>query len=187
MPSYTESFNNLCHGTDAESAKSIRDNGFRMSSAKGNWCGEGVYFYDIKSKAWWSANRTCSQIKAHYGKKTKPDVVFADIIDLDKDYIFDLRSDKDLLDFKQLVDETLIGKHLTIEGVNDFDQIIQLRSMLIGFYAKNKGKKLVVGLFRQVDRQDREIENHFANQLLLVFGAETIYCVKDCSIIQNIR
>ena len=46
MAVYTESYRDLCHGTDTCSAEKIRKDGFLSSTAKSNWCGDGTYFYD---------------------------------------------------------------------------------------------------------------------------------------------
>ena len=187
MGAYKETYRDLCHGTDAVSAEAIREEGFVMSSAEGHWCGEGVYFYDIKSKAWWSADRTCRRIEKSTGERIKPDVIFADIVELDREFVFDLRSTSDMMDFKACVDEITQNKSIVIEGLSDFDRTVELRAMLISFYAQRNGKKLVIGLFRQRCSETRVVGESFANNLFLIIGAETIYCVKDCSIIQNIR
>lgn len=49
-------------------AEKRKKEGFISSKAKGNWCGSGIYFYDIKLKAWWSENpiaQTQTSIAAH--------------------------------------------------------------------------------------------------------------------------
>lgn len=173
-----------------ESAMKIRKEGFRLSQSRGNWCGSGVYFYDIKAKAWWSANRTCEEIKKKTGKKAKPEVVFADIRDVPKTEIFDLRIHKDLCDFEEETKKYLdkIRGKWKIEGIEDeSERIIILRTLLIDYYAKNKMKKLVIGIFRQRPRKDYEHAIAFAGDFQIVFGVETIYCVKDPGIIRNIR
>ena len=110
----------LSHGTDLNSAQNIMENGFEITGDTSSWCGRGVYFYDIKAKAWWAANRKCEEIKKRTGSQIKKIVVFADIIDIKKTDIFDLRIKNDL---------------------DAFD---------------------------------------------MIFGIETIYCVKDTSVISNI-
>ena len=54
---YKETYRELSHGTDMESATIIRNNGFKISERSDSWCGPGIYFYDIKKKAWWAARR----------------------------------------------------------------------------------------------------------------------------------
>lgn len=87
------------------SANKIKENGFLLSKADENWCGDGIYFYDIKAKAWWAANRKCRQIKEKTGKKIQSAVVFADIIDIDKEKIFDMRVHRDLCSFEECVSQ----------------------------------------------------------------------------------
>ena len=65
---YKETYRELSHGTDVESATIIRNNGFKISERSDSWCGPGIYFYDIKKKAWWAARRKCSEIKKETGK-----------------------------------------------------------------------------------------------------------------------
>lgn len=74
-----------------------------------SWCGSGVYFYDIKAKAWWAANRKCEEIKKRTGKKIKKTVVFVDIIDIKKTDIFDLRIKSDLEVFEKFAIPFLSG------------------------------------------------------------------------------
>ena len=88
MAVYTESYRDLCHGTDTCSAEKIRKDGFLSSTAKSNWCGDGTYFYDIKAKAWWAAHRKCRQIQKDTGIKLKAEVIFADIININKKDIY---------------------------------------------------------------------------------------------------
>lgn len=102
---YKETYRELSHGTDEESAVKIKDNGFEIRGRSDSWCGKGIYFYDIKKKAWWAANRKCEEIKKRVNKKIKPAVLFADIIDIDDDKIFDLRAYKDLCDFEKEISQ----------------------------------------------------------------------------------
>ena len=60
---YTESYYSLSHGTDQHSAENSVKEGFSIKGDATSWCGKGVYFYDIKGKAWWAAKRKCSEIK----------------------------------------------------------------------------------------------------------------------------
>lgn len=152
-----------------------------------SWCGKGVYFYDVKGKAWWAATRKCDEIKKDTGRKIKPMVLFADIIDLEQDKILDMRIHSDLCDFESEISE-LLGKYkLELPDVDDTERIILLRSMLISYYAEKKEKKLIVGNFRQRPQPKYEHSIEFANSLDMIFGIETIYCVKDKDIIKNIR
>ena len=76
---YTESYYNLSHGTDKISAENIKTKGFVLSGDETSWCGEGVYFYDIKAKAWWSADRKCNELKQKGFSGVKVAVILADI------------------------------------------------------------------------------------------------------------
>lgn len=185
----TESFKDLCHGTTADSAEKIRKDGFVPSKAHDSWCGAGIYFYDIKAKAWWSAGRTCEEISKATGKKVKPAVVFADIIDIPRTDIFDLRAPADMKEFMEFVSPVFddINK-LCIDGISDEqERVIMLRSMLISYYAEANDKKLIVGIFEQREQPLHSQAIEFATGLRLILGAETIYCARDNSILTNIR
>lgn len=185
---YKETYKELSHGTDEESARRIKENGFEIRGRSDSWCGKGVYFYDIKKKAWWSAMRKCDEIKRETGKKVKPTVIFVDIIDIDDKNIFDLRAHKDLCDFEEEIKELLgNGKFVISQAKDEVERVILLRSMLISYYADKKGKKLIIGNFRQRPQPKYEHAIEFSNSLDMIFGIETIYCVKDKSIIENIH
>ena len=185
---YLESYKDLCHGTTEEFANNIRENGFELRGGQSSWCGKGVYFYDIKKKAWWSANRTSEDIKKQTGEKMKPAVVFADIIDIDDDDIFDLRVYKDVCDFETMINAIMSQFEFLVSGIeDDVERIIALRSILISFYATKRCKKLIIGNFKQRPQEKYEKIIRFSNSLDMVFGIETIYCVKDTGILSNIR
>lgn len=186
----SESFYGLCHGTDDTSAKKIIEEGFKPSSADNKWCGAGVYFYDVEAKAWWYADKTCKTIQKRDNLEEipLPAVVRADVVNLNKKFIFDMRARGDMSQFKSEID-SMFGnnKHIEIDGCKDFEAIVLLRSALISTYAESKNKKLVIGTFKQREhKEDRQLIA-FANGLNLVLGAETIYCVKDNDVISNRR
>lgn len=184
---FLETYRGLCHGTDAISAENIKRNGFIPSSSKDSWCGDGIYFYDIKAKAWWAAKRKCKQIKDDTGERIAAAVVFADIKDIAKDEIFDMRVHKDLVEFERAVSPILESGMICIEGVEDeTERTIILRSVMISYFADSNNKKLIIGNFRQRPQPLYEHAIEFANSLDMVFGIETIYCVKDKDIISNI-
>lgn len=185
---YKETYRDLSHGTDEESAEKIKVNGFEIRGRSDSWCGKGVYFYDIKKKAWWAANRKCEEIKKETGRKIKPAVLYADIIDIEADKIFDLRAHKDLCDFEQGI-EGLFGEHsFQLLGTeDDLEKVIKLRAILISYYADRNNKKLIIGNFRQRPQPLYEHAIEFSNSLDMIFGIETIYCVKDKCIIENIH
>lgn len=108
---------------------------------------------------------------------------------LSGDETFDLRVKKDLEDFECFVNLMLQRKkQIKIADVDDeVERKIRLRSALISFYAKETQRKLVIGNFRQRPQSLYEHAIEFANSLDMVFGIETIYCVKDTGIISNIR
>ena len=186
---YTDSYYNLSHGTDIASAEDIKTNGFTLRGDKTSWCGEGVYFYDIKAKAWWAAKRKCNELKQKGKGSIKATVILADIEDIYKDETFDLRVKKDVDDFESFVNSTLSDDYkIIIEGVDDeVERKILLRSMLISFYAEEKHYRLIIGNFKQRPQPLSEHTIEFADSLDMVFGVETIYCVKDTGIISNIR
>ena len=189
MKNYKESYRSLCHGTTKNFAIEIRNNGFEPSVENGNWCGEGVYFYDIKAKAWWAAERKVQEISKIIGKRQKAEVVYADIIDIPKEKIFDLRVHNDLCNFekevKDFLDDNPFG--LESEELDVAEETIIKRAMLIGYYAKKNNFSLVIGNFLQRPRQENQHAIEFSQSLDMVFGIETIYCVKDLNIISNIE
>lgn len=184
---YKETYRGLSHGTDEISAKSILADGFELRGDDDSWCGKGIYFYDIKKKAWWAANRKCSEIKKETGNLVKPTVLFADILDIDDERILDLRAHQDLCDFEEYI-KPLFGEYkFKIAGLeNSNDEIIKFRSILISYYSDKNNKKLIVGNFRQRPQPKYEHAIEFSNSLDMIFGIETIYCVKDRDIIQNV-
>lgn len=184
---YKETYRELSHGTDKESAEKIKTDGFEVKGRSDSWCGQGVYFYDIKKKAWWAANRKCEEIKKKTGKKIKPTVLFADIINIDDDKIFDLRTYKDLCDFEEGINQLFGEYSFELSEIDDAEKIIKLRSLFISYYADRNGKKLIIGNFRQRPQPMYEHAIEFSNCLDMIFGMETIYCVKDKNIIENIR
>lgn len=185
---YKETYRDLCHGTDEKSAEVIKAHGFKVTQNKGNWCGKGVYFYDIKKKAWWAADRKCREINKNTGEKRKSKVVFADLVDIEDIFIFDLRVHTNLCEFERMVNEICENHKLNISELrNKTEEIIELRSLLIDFYSDKYNKKIVIGNFRQRPQEKFEHAIEFANSLDMIFGIETIYCVKDISIISNIH
>lgn len=184
---YKETYRELSHGTDEESAEQIKTNGFEIRGRSDSWCGQGIYFYDIKKKAWWAAKRKCAEIAKKTGKEINPTVVFADIIDLDDDKIFDLRAYKDLCDFEKGISQLLDGYSFEVSETKDVEKIITLRACLISYYADKNNKKLIIGNFRQRPQPMYEHAIEFSNNLDMIFGIETIYCVKDKDIIENIH
>lgn len=185
---YSETFKDLCHGTDAESAEVIRQEGFELRGDDDSWCGNGIYFYDIKAKAWWAANRTCNRIKREKRKNVKPIVILADIINLPRNEIFDMRAYKDLCNFEMEISSILEEFNFRISGVEDeTERIILLRSMLVGYYAQVKKMKLVIGCFKQRPQEKYKHAIEFSESLDMFFGIETIYCVKNSNILSNIR
>ena len=184
---YKETYRELSHGTDEESAEKIKTNGFEIRGRSDSWCGPGIYFYDIKKKAWWAAKRKCVELTKKTGKKSKPTVVFADIIDIDDDKIFDLRAYKDLCDFEQGISQLFGQYSFELSGTKDVEKIINLRAFLISYYADKNNKKLIIGNFRQRPQAMYEHAIEFSNSLDKIFCIETIYCVKDKNIIENIH
>lgn len=185
--SYTETYMNLYHGTtDINAAQIVASQCFIPS--KSGWCGAGVYFYDIKSKAWWSARRTCQNVRKNGITNVKEEVVEADIIDLDKKYILDLRAPRSLQEFAMFVDAFLEENDFEVTDTEDeFEANNIKRAMLISFFCKKRNIKLVVGYFKQKAQSQIDQMKSFADDWLLVIGIENIFCVKDNTILKNIR
>ena len=104
---------------------------------------------------------------------------------LSGDDTFDLRVKKDLEKFEGFVNLILPKKKIIISEIDDAERKIRLRSALISFYAKETQCKLVIGNFRQRPQPLYEHAIEFANSLDMVFGIETIYCVKDTGIMKD--
>nr|MBQ4318327.1 hypothetical protein [Clostridia bacterium] len=166
---YKETYLRLCHGTADESAEAILEQQSFIPSRRG-WCGKGVYFYDIKSKAYWSANRTCEERRRVSGKRCKPVVVYADIIDIPRDDILDLRDYGNLKDFAGFVNGFLENNPFSAENVSGDELIELLREAMISFYAKEKNKRLVIGYFSQRYQPKYEDMREFSNSMHLVYG-----------------
>ena len=100
----------------------------------------------------------------------------------------DLRSYNDLVSFAEFVDQVLAESGLGIADDLDPDEkLIKIRALLISIYAQERQKKLVIGHFRQKTNSVYADGQSLADGLQLVIGIETIYCVKDSSIVSNIR
>lgn len=185
----TEKYINLYHGTTAEFANSIIESQ-QFTPSSGGWCGNGVYFYDIKAKAWWSANRTCRSECVD-----KPAVVVADLREIDRTSILDLRDPKSLERFalytERLLSESDCGwriAELETDNVDEFEKICKIRALLLNFYCTQHNIKVVIGYFQQRPSNSIEADTKkFSDDWFLAIGIETIYCVKDASIIYNIR
>ena len=185
--SYTESYKDLYHGTTEAYAEEIVSSQEFIPSTKG-WCGAGVYFYDVKAKAWWSAARTCGELRKKGEFGVKPAVVIADVSSLNREQILDLRSPDKLQDFATFVNDVLCEFDFDIvEGLSESEVFDYKRAMLLSFYCSENNKQLVIGYFKQKDQTKLEDKKAFADAWELVVGIETIYCVKDTSIIYNIR
>ena len=188
MSKYRETYINLYHGTTSDAAKQIVSSQRFVESSDSSWCGAGTYFYDNKAKALWAANRKYEEIHAKTGIKCRYTYVNVDIIDLDRAFILDLRSYKDLAAFAEFVDQILAESDFDIDGDLDTNEkLIWKRALLISLYAQEQNKKLVIGHFRQIANPMFVDVQASADKLQLVVGVETIYCVKDGSIISNIR
>ena len=183
----TESYLSLYHGTDSKSAEIILQNGFLPSRPENNWCGSGVYFYDVKAKAWWSAGRTCQYIKDRKGQTVIPEVLKADVQNVNRNDILDLRAPGDVRVFKEFADVLLQGMEYETSELDNEERIIKMRSMVIDYYAKETNKKMIIGIFKQRERDDMGDLIDYAKGLYFVLGVETIYCVRDISLISNIR
>lgn len=184
---YTESYIGLCHGTTSEAAEKIITTQHFMPSSSG-WCGKGVYFYDIKAKARWWADRTSNDLGKKLKRKFKPQVVYADIIDIPLHDVLDLRSFKALKEFAAYVDEFLEEFSFEIdEDLTEEEKKECTRQLLLTAFAEENNKKLIVGLFSQRMRDEYKPYIEFSKEWNILFGVETIYCVRDPLIICNIR
>lgn len=146
VSSYIEEYKDLYHGTIEEYAKRIIS-AKKFTPSENGWCGKGVYFYDNRAKAWWSARRTRT-VKRQNGDAAVATIVIADIKSLSKSYILDLRSSEDLKQFADFVDEFLAEFDFDIEEDLEESESRKLkRAMLLSFYCEEKGIKLIIGYF----------------------------------------
>lgn len=184
---YIESYKDLYHGTiKAYAAKIVKTQAFIPS--KRGWCGPGVYFYDNRAKAWWSARRTCANEKAKGNTCAEADIVIADIEPTAREVILDLRSPEDLKKFADFVDDLLTEGNIEIqEELCEEERLRVVREMLLNFYCKENNIRLIVGYFKQQTQEKVEAQKQFAENWQLAIGIETIYCAKDPGIIRNIR
>lgn len=183
---YVESFISIYHGTTKEAAESIIREGFIPSKGFNNWCGNGIYFYRSKSKAFWSANRTVREKKKE-NIFTESAVITADIKDIPRSEIFDMRTTADFKEFESFYIEN--GENYT--GIrldeNEENNRVAFRALMICMFMKRYGQKLVVGFFKQKPQPEIAEISNFADNLDLIIGIEEILCVKDASILSNIR
>lgn len=189
--SYNETYTNLYHGTTEVNAISIISSS-RFIPSEGGWCGPGVYFYDSKAKAWWSANRSCRMAKSKGDKNAKPAVVVSDFINLVSSDILDLRSPDKLYEFGAFVDNFLGSNDFIIvdsdnSDIDEFERTNLKRAMLLRFYCEEHNIKLVIGDFKQHPQPKIDRVKELAEAWLLAIGIETIYCAIDSTIIDNIR
>lgn len=186
---YNESYKDLYHGTIESRAEQIVRTQTFIPSKRG-WCGSGVYFYDNKSKAWWSAHRTCVDERKKGNRLAKPDIVIADIKPIARTAILDLRAPEDVKSFAIYVNNFLSVQDFDIvdgmENKDDKDEEIRLkREILLSFYCEENEIQLIIGYFKQKGHKNIDIEKDFADIWQLVIGIETIYCAKDQGIIHG--
>ena len=98
-----------------------------------------------------------------------------------------MRAYKDLCDFEAGISQLFGEYSFELSGIEDVEKIITLRALFISYYADRNDKKLVIGNFRQRPQPMYEHAIEFSNSLDMIFGIETIYCVKDKDIIENIH
>lgn len=98
-----------------------------------------------------------------------------------------MRAYKDLCDFEEEISPLFGEYEFELSGMNDIEKTIMLRAIFISYYADINNKKLVIGNFRQRPQPMYEHAIEFSNSLDMIFGIETIYCVKDIDIIENIH
>lgn len=175
----------LYHGTCETAALDIKTNGFVINGDNKSWCGKGVYFYDIKDKAWYAAQRKCDEIKKLSHVKENHCVIVSNIT-VDKSSIFDLRIQKQMVDFQKFVIELFQGETgIKIVKNSNFDEINEKRAMYISFYASRSNKKMIIGCYKMRKRDEIKELYAFSESLNLIFNVETIYCIKDLSIIKS--
>ena len=68
-----------------------------------------------------------------------------------------------------------------------YNIITNVKLAIIRIIKSKNNKKLIIGNFRQRPQAMYEHAIEFSNSLDMIFGIETIYCVKDKNIIENIH
>lgn len=188
---YKESFHGLYHGTTLASANGIIENGFRFSVGNDSWCGAGVYFFDVRALAWNWANRVAAVRKRDGEDLYEAVVVETSAVDVDRDLILDLRDVNSLYDLKKAAEGFLRGdSQIHYDGddeLSDEERLNRTRAILIDMFCKMKGFALVVGIFKQNDREERREILKYAESINIVSGVETIYCVKDTGILGRLN
>lgn len=196
---YVDNYYALCHGTTLEAARKIIENGFEIRTPKDPWLGEGVYFYDRKRKAWWYSDNTCRYISKEEDRPVQGTVLFVDILNIPYEDIFDLRIRDDMEDFQVFVEKLDemrkkdfpdTDSYCISSATNEDERRAEMRSYLIGYYVKESRKKLVIANIRQSEDSIKAISEEtikFSDSLGIVLGVETVYCVKDLSIMSKPR
>ncbi len=99
-----------------------------------------------------------------------------------------MRIHTDLCDFEEKTKVLFEDHKFNLEEIEDENErTIVLRNLMISYYAEKEEKKLVIGNFKQRPQKEYNYIKNFSDNLDIVFGIETIYCVKDKSIIKNVR
>lgn len=185
--SYFESYKGLYHGTTMESADKILHEGFNLSTSN-KLLGPGIYFYDIRKKAAWWASQTCRRKQeSDKGELPKQAVLSCNINKINCDMVMDLRDYKEVVKFGVFADEYLKSHVIEIEGNEEFSREERIRSLLIATYADENNKKIIIGNLKQRSRDRMEEGIKIADKYNLIVGAETIYCVTDPTIIENLE
>lgn len=121
---YKETYRELSHGTDEESAEKIKANGFEIRGRSDSWCGSGIYFMILRKGMVGCKQKMWGNKKGNW-QKFKPAVLFADIIDIDDDKIFDLRAYKDLCDFEEGISQLFGEYSFELSGIEDVEKLLR--------------------------------------------------------------
>ena len=182
---YYETYKGLYHGTTREYATKILHEGFCPSEH--GWLGPGIYFYDIRSKAFWSAERTCARLKEETGIKPEKAVLCCNIDQVNRQYVMDLRDWSAIAEFGEYVDEKLSHNTLEFSDTFGMEEEEFKRALLIATYADEKEKKLIIGTFEQREQEKAKKGLHYAREFKLIAGVETIYCARDPELINDLK
>lgn len=114
-------------------------------------------------------------------------VLSCNINKINCDLVMDLRDYKEVQKFGAFADEYLKSHVIEIEGNEEFSREERIRSLLIATYADENEKKLIIGNLKQRSRDRMEEGIKIADKYNLIVGAETIYCVTDPAIIEDLE
>lgn len=169
----------LYHGTDLESAISIKNTSFIFNPNPCHWLGNGIYFFTDKALAkWWTTNPT-----SKFGKIIKNPAILKTEINVDESNVLDLRK----LDTYQKVAQefNIFFTMLYIPYHKETISEKQIKCLFFDWYLiRHDNINMIIGDFFSLEQPYvKDDAKDFYNHTNLLY-CETQVCLKeDC---QNI-